>query len=462
MKRIALFSVIFATAGIFLALLFHGRAEEMAKVYDSDPAHVWDRLYATLFIRTGPDGREYGADSLDPPYWSTTRHLLEGDSQKEALRVLDEFLDKHEERLFREPMKRAILQRDLWALFDWAAGRNSFEQVPVDEPGVSALTERLAKVIRRVALTKEQIETLPDNYADAAAAKVFPGAFDSAQPDRSFLPPDLFSKDGPWVSVEMQRNPLPAPVHTQQFGGRSVFLIFISLPTGRDETLAYLQKLKAFPEPWIFDRARLEELQKAQPEELAMPHGFNREMGPWVNPNLPQFPDGTKFALVRQALLIDSEGKLTPTHLTESVQLRVYQTIDPVRSDENKQAVCVFELSRKAFLAGKAGSLRAVEKGEKEFTVFLSMGIDPFEYNYKPRDGRLDAELPDKLVSCTGCHLGAGIQSVDSHSQIFSQPTLPPPQYELSSPGHLEEVTANWKQGQFSWGLLKGLWQREN
>ena len=466
MKRAAILSVIFLTCCIFLKLLFHGHAEKVAPaaaVYDSDPEHVWNRLYAALFVRTGPDGRQYGVDSLDIPYWANTRHLLEGDSQTRALAVLDEFLKKHQEKLFADPLKRAVLQRDLWALFDWAAARNLYQQVPVDEPGVTALTGRLAKVMHRLALTREQIDALPDNYAGAVASKTFPTAFDPAQPDQSFLPPDLFKKDGPWVCVAVEPNPpLPAPVHTQQFGGRSVFLIFINLPKGRAETLAYIQSLRQFPEPWIFDRTRLEQLLKTEPGALALPPSLNQRTGPWLNPNTPQFPAATQFALVRQAMLIDNAGRLAPTHLTESVQLRIYQAIDPVHNDGNKEPVCVFELSRPNLFAGKAGGLRAVQKGEKEFTVFLSMGIDPFEYNYKPQNGRLDADLPDKLVSCTSCHQGAGIQSVDSHSRLFSQPTLPPPEYQDTEPSYLEQVTTNWKQNQFTWGLLKGLWQRQD
>ena len=38
--------------------------------------------------------------------------------------MLREFLDHHGEALIDEPLKRAMLQRDLWAVFDHLVGQN--------------------------------------------------------------------------------------------------------------------------------------------------------------------------------------------------------------------------------------------------------------------------------------------------------------------------------------------------
>ena len=94
------------------------QAAEPSRLYDPDPHQLWS-LHETLFIRVGPDGRAYGEDRLDPLVWSSTRHLLEDDSHRRALRVLNEFLSRHGERLIRDPLERAFLQHDLWVLFDW-------------------------------------------------------------------------------------------------------------------------------------------------------------------------------------------------------------------------------------------------------------------------------------------------------------------------------------------------------
>ena len=84
-------------------------------IYDPDPQHLWNRLHRALWVRTGRDGKEYGHDRLDPLLWSETKHLLQGNSHEQAVAVLDEFLAEHGEKLVKDPLKRAILQRDLWA-----------------------------------------------------------------------------------------------------------------------------------------------------------------------------------------------------------------------------------------------------------------------------------------------------------------------------------------------------------
>src|SRR5215468_1606046 len=92
-----------------------------AASYDSDPHHLWNRLNDTLFTRVAPDnGEHYGLDEIDILFWRNTRHLLTSPSREAAIRVLDEFISHHGERLVRDPVKRALLQRDLWALFDWS------------------------------------------------------------------------------------------------------------------------------------------------------------------------------------------------------------------------------------------------------------------------------------------------------------------------------------------------------
>jgi len=83
-------------------------------IYDPDRQHVWNRLHRALWVRSGPDGKEYGHDRLDPLLWMETKHLLEGKSHEQAIAVLDEFLTAHGEKLVNNPLKRAILQRDLW------------------------------------------------------------------------------------------------------------------------------------------------------------------------------------------------------------------------------------------------------------------------------------------------------------------------------------------------------------
>ncbi len=170
-------------------------------VYDGRPTHVWNRLYAALRVREDSQGNRYGEDSLDPMLWRESEHLLSQPSHGLALRVLDEFLRTHAETLIRDPLKRAMLQRDLWAAFDWSVQQNSVPRRPGYKDEKRALQARLAEVMRRLALTQEQIKSLPDNYAQAVASGAFAAQYDPIQPQRIFLPPDLFDPRGPWVCI---------------------------------------------------------------------------------------------------------------------------------------------------------------------------------------------------------------------------------------------------------------------
>lgn len=125
-----------------------------------------------MFIRQTAEGRQYGADTVDPLLWWQTHDLLSGESHRRALQCLDEFLRTHAERLVAAPLKHAILQHDLWAVFDWAAGED-FPQQRRD------LEVRLAAAIYRLAISLQQADGLPDTYAAAIASRQFANAYDT-------------------------------------------------------------------------------------------------------------------------------------------------------------------------------------------------------------------------------------------------------------------------------------------
>jgi hypothetical protein len=274
-------------------------------IYDRDPKHIWNRLYDAFFIRKDQANISYGMDTLDPLLWLKTEHLLAGPSHKRALSILDEFLLTHAENQIRDPLKRALLQHNLWAVFDWSA---LLEDHLVER---RELQFRLAEVLRRLALTPEEIKLLPDNYAQAVASRVFAGEYDPLNRDRPFLPPDLLQPQGSWVCIRGNAEPV-AEAHVDEFSGRSRFLVFVHLPQGSKATLEYLQTVWNVPEPWVTG-------------QLDVGTGT-------LNPRLPQFPVGTQVALVRQMALFDREGKLVAAPITESVQIRVYRAI-PARHD---------------------------------------------------------------------------------------------------------------------------------
>ena len=272
-----------------------------ATLYDADADHLWNRLYSALFLRTAADGKVYGADELEPLLYPQSKFLLTGKQHKETLALLDEFLAKDGPNLIKDPLKRAILQHDLWAVFDWSADPDAADGRETAHLSAErrALQTRLARILRLLASSADQMRQLPDTYAAAVAAGTFARAYDPDKADKPFLPPDLFEADGPWVLLAENPGRLATPAHVQVFGGRSAFFAFLNLPKGRKATLEYLEQLRKFPNP-LLPRA-------------ASSSGIR------LNPDLPQFPIGTQAALVRDAVKAVRDAMLAVS-LTVSLQ----------------------------------------------------------------------------------------------------------------------------------------------
>src|SRR5262245_47186486 len=83
-------------------------------IYSPDPRHLWNRLHEAIFVRVGPDGTRYGRDRLDPLLWVQSKHLLKGASCERTIELLNEFIQAKGDKLVGDPLKRALLQRDLW------------------------------------------------------------------------------------------------------------------------------------------------------------------------------------------------------------------------------------------------------------------------------------------------------------------------------------------------------------
>ena len=425
-------------------------------IYHPDSQHVWNRLHRALWVRIGPDGKEYGHDRRDPLLWTETKYLVEGKPHELAIAVLDEFLATHGEKLVNDPLKRAILQRDLWAVFDWTA-----------EPGADpagahlrrassprrTLQLRLARTIQRLALTPDQIKALPDNYAAASSSRAFAENHDPDHPDRPFLPPDLLQTRGPWVEVEIDNgSTATAPRHVHDFGARSAFRVFLRLPDGREATIAYFDKLRDFPRPWLVAREP-----DRQQDTLVL------------NSELPQFPAGTRTALIRQMLLVDTDGRIAATRLTEDVQIRVFRAIPKLmrdrargRASSGDQDAYEFIRSRAMLFDKECGGLLPLGTDEKDFRTQLQVHrFDQFE---SPLDRvPFERRMGQTMQSCTACHDGPGIYSVQSYvggNSRAGRYYLPVLQ-ESDNADRQGEFSTWIKRQQYSWGLLQGLWEEQ-
>src|SRR5215468_7824512 len=164
MRRIAVLAAILLAAAAWRASTSAAQPAVAVSIYDPDPSHPWNRLYAALLVRQDATGASFGANSLDPPLVSGSRHLLEQKSHRTAILALDEFLQCHAEKLNDDPVKRALFVHDIWTVFDWAVQRTPLASDETFDTEKKELQIRLAEVLRRLAMTSREIELLPDNY----------------------------------------------------------------------------------------------------------------------------------------------------------------------------------------------------------------------------------------------------------------------------------------------------------
>jgi hypothetical protein len=392
------------------------RSAPGARLYDPDAKHLWNRVHRTLNVRTS-GGQEFGADRLDPLVWGDTQHLLTGPSHTAALATLDEFIKRRGELLIVEPTRRAIFQRDLWAIFDWLA-----ESYGPHQDARRALMTRLARMIRGVALTRDEIAGLPDTYRAAADSRTLPS-----------LPGELDSSSGPWITVGGQGSSV-VPQHADEMS-RSAFQVMWRLPGGAADTASYLNKLWEFPQPFAPD-----------PSFTLAGAGERRVK---VNPALPQLPDGAQIALVRSALLIDRDGRVTPSRVVESIQIRTFGSNPPFSE---------FNLSRAALFASQSGGLKALRSDDEDLLTFSDKGMDNFEH--ASAAGRaVRGNRP--LEMCEACHsdLTPRLESIRSLPHILRPNALVDSRHERWARWFSQaNAAASLKMRRYDWGVLQALW----
>ena len=422
-------------------------APDGSTIYDPNPNHLWNRLNETLFVRTAQDGKRYGLDELDILYWGSTTNLLGGTSHHQALAILDEFIHTHGERQIHDPLKRALLQRDLWELFDWST---RYTSSPNEKLASRELQSRLAIAIRRLALRTNEIAALPDNYARSTK---------TSAPD---LPAGLNQTNGDWLGVSDQNDFLTAPTHVASFRGHSTFQVLVRFPEGRQAAIAYLDQLRRFEHVWIYATNAFATTN--EPREVLS-----------LNPNLPQFPTNTEWALVRRLCVIDADGNIKPTPVMESVQMRRYYTFtDQLITNSGGGVNLIIPQNCYEFQMNRRQNCQLRELGQNEkgfnFVHFMGMGFDQLEYTSRNASNKVEVVDSAKLQSvtlntCMECHSSRGVFSVNSYTRFLSffseSPQRPANLTPLDFNREIEN-TIFWKQRQFDWGLLQGLWNREN
>ena len=417
-------------------------------LYDKDPKHLWNRLSSALITRA-PEGKTIPPDLLDPPHIEL---LFEGEANKQTISVLNEFLKGEPRPGSMTPVQRAVMQRDLLAVFHRLSGLQAQNGTQWTGPE-RELATALASAIRHVALTSEEIHKLPDNYA---AATVDPEAVtvDDATHPAPFLPKDLLADDGPWIALDSQGSgkALVAQFHFKMLQGRTSFEVRMRHPEGRAAGEAYLKSLADMRQPWVYEKS-----------ERAIPNV--RDSAPWPNPDTPQFPVGTMWALVRRAILADKKGQLVVSPLVESIQIRVYRkanVTDELNSPEFQKFVKELEETKREYELDDLLAARYMTSFEWEMQRALLLGKGGFHLT-RPEDLKFSGFVPSEprpvASFCMQCHLAPGIHSIQSRAGLFSEPLARPPEFRPSNRENLDRITTYEARTQPGWLLLQWLWE---
>lgn len=385
--------------------------------YSPDSDHIWNRVQNTLLLRTGPDGSKWGCDEVDPLLWPGSKHVLVGAKYKETVELLHEFLNSHAERLVRDPLAPALFQRNLIAVFHWAARPISVydhslkccaecrgNAVGCDKERTQ-LSELLAAMIKAVAISTDEIHRLPDNYRALEATKTDDG---------------LYLPDGSgFVLIGRDDGLAAAPIHFGNFP-MSEFLVYLRLPPTGPTATEYIEATRTF------SRSRAQVVSAS----ARNPRGPNPRLDNCVlegECEPPQFPVDTETALVRRAILVSNEGEPVLSPIAETVQLRQYRSLPghaPLAGSQDPK-VAEFRLSQRALLEGRP-SLRRVADDEKDFSTFSTQGFDFFFEPASPETLSLQSQGvrfgPSRVLACIACHQNPGVGSFTTYSRMQFAP----------------------------------------
>jgi hypothetical protein len=422
------------------------RSTEPLPLFDADPQHLWNRLFAAVTIRSsllpsvkgGPAvARIEGGDRIEFFGWGGTTYWDEPANLAQIEGLLDQFLEHGGEKLSTVPLKRALLQHDLWTLFDFLMIRH------IDRRGDSELRHRrhelcrkLACVIQALALPAETLTRLPDNYALAVQSGHFAATHDF-DPKREYLPPRILSADDEWQELDFYQARRSEDVerryvflHMRAFQGRSYFRVFCRFPKGRPQFEDYLKELDARGIDW----------------RASAQHGSIM-----LNPDAPELPAGTEVSLLQFLIALDTNLQLVPTSIVESVRLLIFKSTDGGADSSTNMGNGVnaakYTLKRRLALADGGMRHGGLHREPDDLPVYRVL----FENEAAPDWGSRGRYFP-LTADCRSCHSGAGqagIQmigsvvntaSVDSGAAMGVSHTLP-----AGAPSPHPARTVKWK-----------------
>ncbi len=388
-------------------------------LYDADPDHLWNRMFAAFYIRPRflpatedlPEMVRYeGGDVIEFLAWGKTEYWSSEAVLRNVGLLLDEFLEDDHAQLIVEPLQRVVMQHDLWAPYDHLIDLNNrrIGDLPT-RARRSTLCAKLAKCMQLLAVSRDEINQLPDTYTVAVKSGVFVPQHHS-DAARNYLPHGLLSDTHEWTEIDFYYPNMHEDImdrfislHARSFHGRSHYRIFYRFPQGREQVVAYLAELQEQGIDWKYS---------AQ-------FGFTRLL-----PDAPQIPLGTEVLLLQQMIAMDDQLRPVPTNIVESVQFRAYLNVDGSREPATNTGVGMnvldYRLRRRLLFDGlKAGGLAREPEDEPQYRVAIggSKPVAP-DWGYEGKTVLFQ--------QCADCHLGRrlerlGVASIPSiiHSGGF-------------------------------------------
>ncbi len=347
-------------------------------IYSRNPNDPWNRIFSCLFSRhvearlsdEFPEGApfrelapfdlrvstnlfdrmESGDRAIDPLYAPPadspegSRQILVEPRYSELTGALQEAL---REPTPRPAIARAMMQSDLWSAYD----RLYWPLFPEDrntelDRHKQVIAGLLGHFITKLALTPEEIQSLPDNYNEARFKDSLP---------------DLFNQKSGWFEFQY----IPHRMHDEAAGFRRVTRLFVKATRPPRDKKKFLSAFRGYPE-------------KAYSQL-----------------------DGV--GLLIQSLLIDTSGNLSPTHLTTDVQIRLFTNTSEgafARTD-----LQLAELSRRLMLREPAWGGLAPE--DENSPTYMAAGG---EYGFaspisvEPHDKYPSPVLVRQRTRCAFCH----------------------------------------------------------
>jgi len=335
-------------------------------IYSSDPNDPWNRIFNLLFTRAvktnmssdfpeaGPfvsaeamlvpglrisrrrfDRLEIGDRAIEPLYPSFfsavgSQQVLTEPHFSELKQALSEAII---EQTVRPAVARALMQSDAWAAYDVL-----FAHVNAgDDDTRQQLLSLLARFVRKLALSGQEIRSLGNNYSSAVRTKHLP---------------NLFSPADGWIEIQL----LPNRAHDHAANYRRAARVFVKPRQIPQDKSSFVESLKH-------------------------------------NQHLDQVE---ATALIIQNLLIDSDGKPTPSPIFCDLQIRLFSN-----EESGVTEVREYELSRRLLLSEpETGGF--AEFDEKAPTYLTASGND---FGFATPLLTTQAPVLDRLrTRCIQCH----------------------------------------------------------